>query len=68
MQKAAATFIEMEVPNVKPLDFVDVLSSKTLICNKIQSQKVIVDVSKKIVLFAIEQMKEFLFQCPTHHA
>jgi hypothetical protein len=25
-------------------------------------------VSKKIVLFAIEQMKDFLFQCPTHHA
>jgi hypothetical protein len=68
MHKVATTFIEIEVSNVKPLDFVDVLSSKTLICNKIKSQKVIVDVSKKIVLFAIEQMKDFLFQCPTHHA
>jgi hypothetical protein len=68
MHKATTTFIEIEVPNVEPLDFVDVLSSKTLLCNKIQSQKIIVDVSKKIVLFAIEQMKDFLFQCPTHHA
>jgi hypothetical protein len=25
-------------------------------------------VSKKIALFAIEQMNFFLLQCPTHHA
>jgi len=35
MHKATIAFIEIEVPNVEPLDFVDVLSSKTLICNKI---------------------------------
>ncbi len=68
MHKAAVTLIEVEFPNVEPLDFVEVLSSKTLLCNKIQSHKVIANVSKKIALFAIEQMNFFLLQCPTHHA
>jgi hypothetical protein len=59
MYKAVAAFAKAEVPNVEPLDSKEVLSSKTLFCNKIQSQKVVADVSKKIALFTIKQMKDF---------
>ncbi len=51
MRKVAVAFLEIEVPNAKALDFVKVLASKTLICNKTQFQKVIENVSKKIFLF-----------------
>jgi hypothetical protein len=55
MHKTKTTLAKEEVPNVKPLASVEVLSSKTFFCNKIQSQKVIVDVKR---LFCL-QMKDF---------
>jgi len=59
MHKAATALIEAKVPNVEPLDFVKVPTSKTLICNKTQFQKIIVNVSKKINLFIVEHIKDF---------
>ncbi len=49
MRKMVATLLEVEVPNAKALDFVKVHASKIIICNKTQFQKVITNVSKKIV-------------------
>jgi len=51
--------VEAEVPNAEPLASEKVFASKTLFCNKTQFHKVIVDVSKEITLFVVEQMKDF---------
>ncbi len=59
MHKVATIFLEAKLPNVEALDSVEVLASKTLLCNKTQFQKITVDVSKKIVLFAVKQIKDF---------
>jgi hypothetical protein len=59
MHKVATTLTEEKVPDAEPLDSVKVPTSKTLLCNKTQFQKVTVDVSKKIVLFIVEQIKDF---------
>jgi hypothetical protein len=34
MHKAATILLEAKLPNVEALDFVEVLASKTLFCNK----------------------------------
>jgi hypothetical protein len=59
MHKAAIAFVEAKVLVAKPLDSVEVPTSKKILYNKTQFQKVTVDVSKKITLFIVERIKDF---------
>lgn len=57
MRKMVATLLEVEVPNAKALDFVKVPAYKIIICNKTQFQKVITNVSKKIIYLQLSRSK-----------
>jgi hypothetical protein len=59
MHKAAIALAKEKILDVEPLDSIEVPTYKTFLCNKIQFQKVTIDVSKKIILFIVEQIKDF---------